>query len=107
MPNYDSLVSGFVYPDYNCMFQFLTSGTISTAQDAVDEKVAIIGHIYMKDRTASAKTISAAGGGSVSFVTASNSVFDDAASSITMGFQGMSASGPPAQPDGSFTVSKV
>lgn len=73
---------------------------------AASTRIAFCGRLYIDGLPTSAKTISAAGGGSVSFRTASVT-WANGATNMDIGLQGVSTSGGPvAQPDGSFVVSR-
>jgi hypothetical protein len=79
--------------------------TIATLNAATD-KLAFIGYAYIDGRAAS-KTISAAGGGSISFRTGTVT-FANGSTSVTVGIQDVDATnGPPVQPDGSFDVASA
>jgi hypothetical protein len=98
---YVTLNTGLRFP---YAFPVPTAATIGT-MDATTEKVALFGYCYIDGRPGSSKTISAAGGGSISFRTGTT-VFADGGSTVEIGIQDMSTSGP-AQPDGTFDVSRV
>lgn|SRR5262245_2536077 len=94
-----SLNRGFPYPNAGLLRAFYLDYTI----DAATEKIAHIGRVYLQGRSASSKTISAAGGGSISFMT--NTVtFANAGTTVDIGIQDISATGNPGQPDGTFDV---
>lgn len=57
-----------------------------TAMDAATEKTAMIGRVYISGRPGSAKTISAAGGGSISFRTGTVT-FANAGTTIALGIK--------------------
>jgi hypothetical protein len=89
--------------------QFSSSVAASSAAtlNAATDKLAFIGYVYIDGRPGSAKTISAAGGGSISFRTGTVT-FANGSTSVTVGLQDVSAtSGPPLQPDGSFDVASA
>lgn len=80
--------------------------TVAT-MDAATEKVAMIGRLFMKDRTTSTKTLDTSGSSSIGW-RAGTITFADAATSMDVGIQGVAAgAGPIAQPDGSFSVKAV
>jgi hypothetical protein len=73
-----------------------------TILDVATEKAAYIGRCYVDGRAT--KTISAAGGGSISVATGSVT-FANGSTSVTVGIQDVATgSGPPSQPDGVFDV---
>lgn len=74
--------------------------------DAANDSVALIGYVYIDGRPASAKTLSAAGGGKMYFA-ASSRTFANAGTTFRFGVQDLSAVAaniPPPQPDGTFDV---
>lgn len=81
--------------------------TNAAALNAATEKLAMIGRVYINGRPGSAKTISAAGGGSISFRT-STVTFANAGTTIDLGIQDVdAANGVIARPDGTFDVSRT
>lgn len=83
-----------------------TVGTAGT-MDAAAEKVAFIGHCYIAGRPGSAKTISAAGGGSIAFYT-STVTFANGSTTLDIGIQDVDiTTGVPARPDDSFDVKRT
>lgn len=78
----------------------------NAVMDATGEQVAFIGHCYIDGRAAS-KTISAAGGGSISF-RVNSLTFANGGTTLDVGIQDIStSSGPVARPDGTFDVKKT
>lgn len=83
-----------------------TSGN-GTAMNAATDKTAMIGYVYIDGRPGSAKTLSAAGGGSISFRTGTVT-FANAGTTIDLGIQDVdAANGVIARPDGAFDVSRT
>jgi hypothetical protein len=103
-----SIPSGLLYPMASDSTALgAKSSSSSTTLDAATEKVAMIGRVYINGRPGSAKTISAAGGGSISFRTAAVT-FANAGTTIDLGIQDVDAvNGVIARPDGSFDVSRT
>ncbi len=78
--------------------------TNSTALNAATDKTAMIGYLYINGKPTSAKTLSAAGGGSIGFRTGAVT-WANAATNLDIGIQGVSATaGPPARPDGAYSA---
>jgi hypothetical protein len=85
----------------------LNSATVNTFGDlnAADDIAAYIGRVYIDGRPGSTKTISAAGGGSITIHTGTPVTFANGSTSVTVGIQDVSTTaGAPARPDGSFDV---
>lgn len=79
---------------------------ISTALDTASEQCYMIGHIYIDGGTGS-KTLSAAGGGKISFLTG-GVTWATAGSTLKVGINGVSTSaGPGAQANGTYSVFKT
>jgi hypothetical protein len=75
--------------------------------NGANDRAAYIGRAYIDGRPGSAKTISAAGGGSISFFTGTLT-FANGTTSVTVGIQDVDATtGPVARPDGSFDVASA
>lgn len=103
-----SIPTGLLYP-----FACDNAGTVAkatsngTAMDAATDKTAMIGRVYIDGRPGSAKTISAAGGGFISFRTGTVT-FANAGTTIDLGIQDVDpANGLPARPDGTFDVKRT
>jgi len=103
-----TIPTGIFYP-----FAADSGGTVSkasgsgTAMDAATDKTAMIGRVYISGRPGSAKTLSAAGGGSISFRTGAVT-FANAGTTLDLGIQDVdAANGVIARPDGSFDVSRT
>jgi hypothetical protein len=94
-----------MHSDYGGINQHASSN--SSALDATAEKLAMIGRVYIDGRPGSAKTISAAGGGSISF-RAGTVTFANGGTTVDLGIQDVdAASGVIARPDGAFDVSRT
>src|SRR5512146_744096 len=78
-----------------------SSGT--SALNAAGYKTAFIGNVYISGRPVGAKTISAAGGGSISFTPGTNT-FADAGTNLRVGIQDADTSNSPVVPDGTHDV---
>jgi hypothetical protein len=99
-----SFPMGFHYPFQQSRW---ASNLSNLTIDAATEKVAQCGRVYMLDRASGAKTLSAAGGGSISF-RLSTTTFADGATTVEIGLQDLgTATGNPGRPDGTFDVSRV
>ena len=103
-----SIPTGLIYP-----LAFDAGGTNAkatgngTAMDAATDKTAMIGRVYINGRPGSAKTISAAGGGSISFRTGTVT-FANAGTTLDLGIQDVdAANGNIARPDGTFDVKRT
>ena len=73
--------------------------------DAAGEKAAFIGRLFLN--SGASKTLSAAGGGSILFRTASIT-FANGSTTLDIGLQDVATgAGPPAQPDGTFDVKRT
>lgn len=94
-----SFPQGVFWPFPDRRWGFAAGGTL----DATGEKAAAIGRVYWQGRAAS-KTIDTTGSSYIGILTGGTAVWDDAASTIEIGIQGVNTSGPVAQPDGSFSV---
>lgn len=82
---------------------YVTAGTGGTL-DAATEKVAMVGRVHISGRPTAAKTISAAGGGSIAFRTAAVT-FADGATSVDVGIQDVdTVNGPRGRGDDVFDV---
>ena len=81
-------------------------GTSSLIQiDAVGEKLAMVGRVWINGKPTDAKTISAAGGGKIHFLTGSVAWLDPA-TIVQIGIQDLDlVTGPSVRPDGTFDVS--
>lgn len=76
----------------------------TTTLDAATEKVVLYGRAYINGRPTSAKTISAAGGGSISF-RLGTTTFANAGTTCRVGICDLDlANGPPARDDGAYDV---
>ncbi len=97
---------GFRYPDFLEGYSNATLGFgTSTTLDAAAEECAHIGYVYWED--GGSHTISAAGGGSISFTTGTPITWAGG-DTLEIGLQDVSTSaGQFAQPDGTFDVSRV
>jgi hypothetical protein len=99
-----SVASGLIFPN---MFR-PTGVSGSMAMAAASTRVAFIGRCYIDGRPGGTKTLSAAGGGSITFAAGSGVVFASGSTSMDLGIQGVATgSGPAAQPDGSFVVKRT
>lgn len=98
-----SIPHGLYWPS---PFQMVANATATAATlNAAGLKMAYVGHLYLNGRTTSAKTISAAGGGSIAF-RLGTTTWANAGSTLTIGLQDVTPSaGPTARPDDSFDVS--
>ena len=97
---------GLVYPSHVCERTFVG---VPRTVDATGEITAVMGHIFIQGRPTSPKTISAAGGGSITF-RAQSTTFAAVGppSTVVIGIQDVSpTAGPGPQPDGAFDVSKT
>jgi hypothetical protein len=104
-----TIPTGLLYPfafDSNVGFSPKSTAT-GTAMNAATDKTAMIGRVYINGRPGSAKTISAAGGGSISFRTGTVT-FADVGTTIDLGIQDVDAvNGVIARPDGTFDVKRT
>lgn len=73
--------------------------------DASGEKCAMFGMVQWAD--GGSHTINTSGSSKFLWRGGTTAVFDNASSVLEVGIQGVATSGPPAQPDGSFTVKAV
>jgi len=80
-----------------------TQGTL----DAAGEKFAMIGRVKIAGTPGTSKTINTSGSSKIEWQGGSTAVFDNASSSLSVGIQGVNTSGPPAQPDGTFSAYAV
>lgn len=105
-----TIPTGLLYPmhsDYTGTQQKTASN--SGAMAATADKLAMIGRVYIDGRPGSAKTLSAAGGGSISFRTGTVT-FANAGTTIDLGIQDVdntASAGPIGRPDGTFDVKRT
>lgn len=78
----------------------------SSFLNSTDDEVHQLGAVELEDPFGGSKTISAAGGGSISWNIGSSVVFADAGSTFRMGLQDVSTTTNPGQGDGTFDVYK-
>lgn len=97
---------GMLWPHASTTRSVTTAALTSRVMDAADEGVAFIGHVYIDGRPASAKTISAAGGGSITF-RAGAVTFANGATTLDVGIQDVGTAGPPGEPDATFDVKRT
>lgn len=100
-----ALSTGLVYPYPMNAFLFV-SGTTGVI-DATGEKFAMIGRVHWDGRPGSAKTIDTSGSSAIAWYGGTTAVFDDVATTLDVGIQGVGTTGPTAVPDGTYTVKAV
>jgi hypothetical protein len=100
---YAATALGLYYPEWHKRVGDIPNAGTDSTLDATGEIIAFIGRIYIDGRPGSAKTISAAGGGSISYRTAAVT-FANAGTSVSVGIQDVASTASPGQPDGSFDV---
>jgi hypothetical protein len=81
--------------------------SVTATLDAATEKFAMIGYLSINGHPGASKTLDTSGSSKISWQGGTTAVFDDVTSSLDVGIQGVNTSGPPAQPDGSYTVKAV
>lgn len=99
---YTTIPSGLSWPIARKAFIDGTAGVI----DATGEKYAFIGSLHIAGRPTTSKTIDTTGSSSIGF-NISGRTYVNAASTLDIGLQGITTGGPPARPDGTFTVKKT
>jgi hypothetical protein len=98
-----AVAGGLVFP-----WTARPSGSSSVmVMNATGNKVALVGRCYIDGRPGSSKTLSAAGGGSITF-TSGAITFANGSTTMDLGIQGVATgSGPLVQPDASFVVKRT
>lgn len=99
---YDYGPGAGLYPGFQPLIPVFS--TNNTLMDAAGEQTWFVGHCWIVGRPASAKTISAAGGGSIGFL-AGTLTFNNGASTFVVGIQDVDAANTPARGDGVSDVS--
>lgn len=94
-----SVPKGLYWPMHICD---LPINVANAVLDASGEKCAMIGKVQWAD--GGSHTIDTTGSSKFLWRGGTTAVFDNASSIVDVGIQGVNTSGPPAQPDGSFTV---
>lgn len=99
---------GFLWPHSGGFSQNANPAGISavalTALNAAGLRIAFLGRVFIYGRPSGTKTISAAGGGSISWRSGAVTL-NNGSTNLDFGLQGVSTSaGPAAQPDGTFST---
>jgi hypothetical protein len=72
--------------------------------DATGEKFAMIGRVAIAGHPGGTKTLDTSGSSKIAWYGGGTAVFDNASTTLDVGIQGVNTSGPPARPDGSYSV---
>lgn len=77
-----------------------------TTLNTATQKTHMYGRMYIQGR-ATNKTLSQAGGGTITFVTIATTTFANAGTTLDVGLQDTNATGAPTRPDGTFDVKRT
>jgi hypothetical protein len=88
-------------PSHHRLLWPITASDVT--MDLATEGVHLVGNLFLPGRTGS-KTISAAGGGQLLWLTGASAVFTNGSTGLRVGIQDVSSSGQPAHGDHSFDV---
>ena len=92
------------WPGFGTEHAFITASGAAGTLDAATEKLALCGMLYINGRPASTKTLSAAGGGSISFRLGTTTWLSAGLSSLDVGLQDLDVTTGSIRPDGTFDV---